>query len=182
MSDKSTNCWPKQGLPHSQDTRYLLEFFMWGRWVIFYQRHLDSKSSFVSFSPWATPSQNSVGEDWRRGHGCQATWMITVQRGMKWHASMCNNNEKPAVTWRVNFNSCYLDLPVLPSLGGRWAVLSEVPAAGPWSPSICRGEGKHWQGAGRLQEVLLWEGLPRSEGLLLCRILSYVVWSYQVTI
>lgn len=57
-------------------------------------------------------------------------------------------------------------LAVLPSLGGCWAFLSEVPAAGHWGPSFCCGQRKHWQGAGQLQEVLLREGLRGSEGLL----------------
>lgn len=113
----------------------------------------------MSFSPWATQSKNSVGEDWSCGHGCTATWMIIVQRGMKSHACVCISND--------NFHSCYLMLSVLPSLGGCWALLSEVPAAGHRGPSVCCGQRKPWQGAGLLQKVLLWEGVCGSEGLLL---------------
>lgn len=64
----------------------------------------------------------------------------------------------------VIFHYCYMFCSARLSLGGCRAVLSQVPAAGPWSSAICCGQRKPWQGAGLFKEVLHWEGLCGSEG------------------
>lgn len=91
-------------------------------------------------------------------------WLLC--REVENHVCVCISYKNSAVPWLLYVQSCYLILVALPSLGGCWALLSEVPAAGHWGPSVCCGQRKPWQGAGLLQEVLLWEGLCGSEGLL----------------
>lgn len=70
-----------------------------------------------------------------------------------------------------------LILSFLVPLGGCWAVLSELPAAGPWSSPHCGGERKPRQGAGLLQEILFGESLRGSEGLML--LLYAMFWDIQ---
>lgn len=70
-----------------------------------------------------------------------------------------------------------LILSFLVPLGGCWAVLSELPAAGPWSSPHCGGERKPRQGAGLLQKILFGESLRGSEDLML--LLYAMFWDIQ---
>lgn len=72
-------------------------------------------------------------------------------------------NEK-CVQWEFVSQFCSDYATLLPP-GGCGALLSEVPAAGHWSSSVCCSERKHRQGAGLLQKVLLREGVRGSRGL-----------------
>lgn len=112
---------------------------------------------FCFLSSRETQGKISVGKDRSRGHGCPSTGMIIVQRGGKGY--MCAVMvEEAALTSAV----CHSHAE-----GGCWALLSQVPAAGSWGSSVCRGQREHRQRTGLLQEILRWEGVRGSEGLFL---------------
>lgn len=93
--------------------------------------------------------------------------MIVVQRGDKCYSCIVIVKEA-ALTSTI----CHFHIE-----GGCWALLSQVPAAGSWSSSVCCGQREPWQRTGLLQEILLWEGVCGSEGLFLH--LSYDIWTLK---
>lgn len=100
-----------------------------------------------------------------------AVVMVVRRPGWLLCREVWNHTPICVLVMRTQYCECTVELSFMRlcppvCVGSCWAVLSQVPAAGPWCSSFCRGERKPWQGAGLLQEVLLWESLRGSAGQL----------------